>query len=224
MTAPLQLKPLLAHAARHALAVTLLVAGAHHPVIALLGALALHLAAFAFTHDLTHGSLGLPRRLNELAISLASLPMLVAGHGMRLLHLRHHARPLALDDIEGVGATMPFFSALAAGPMNFAQYRVEAFRVASPRERRWLLAETLGAAALIALALLSHTIIGAAWVVVNLVMQFTASVWASHLTHRPPQAMLMIAERLRCLPSAVISSFVHHERHHRFPAIPCDQL
>ena len=62
MTARLQLKPLLAHAARHALAVTILVAGAHHPVIALVGALALHLAAFAFTHDFTHGSLGLPER------------------------------------------------------------------------------------------------------------------------------------------------------------------
>ena len=133
MTARLQVKALVGHAARHALGLALLFAGAHHAPTALLGALALHLAAFAFTHDLAHGALGLPRRFNELALSLAALPMLVAGHGMRLMHLRHHARPLDKDDLEGVGATVPLWRALLGGPLNTAQYRVEAFRVAAPQ-------------------------------------------------------------------------------------------
>ncbi len=222
MTARLQLKPLAGHAARHALALALLIAGAHHAPLALIGALALHLAAFALTHDLAHGALGLPRRWNELALSLASLPMLVAGHGMRLMHLRHHARPLAADDIEGVGATLPLWRAVLAGPMNAAQYRVEAFRMAVSNP--WLIAESLAALVLSALALLSGSIAGAAWVTVNLVMQLTASAWASHLPHRPPRLMLKVAGWLEWTQSAVVSSFLHHERHHQHPAIPCGQL
>ncbi|MDP1824282.1 MAG: fatty acid desaturase [Archangium sp.] len=224
MAPRLQVKPLMGHAARHALSLALLLAGAHHAPLALLGALSLHLAAFAFTHDLAHGALGLPRRLNELALSLASFPMLVAGHGMRLMHLRHHARPLERDDLEGVGATLPLWRAVLAGPMNTAQYRVESFRVARPRERRWLAAETLAALVATTLALTSRSTIGAAWVVTNVVMQLTAAAWASHLPHRPPRLFLSIARALAWTHSAVISSFLHHQKHHRFPSIPCGEL
>ena len=224
MTARLQMKALVEHAGRVALGLGLLVAGRHHAVLALIGALALHLAAFAFTHDLVHGALGLPRRLNELAISVTSLPMLVAGHGMRLLHLRHHAHPLEEHDVEGVGATLPMWRALVGGPLNAAQYRIEAFRAASRTDQGWLIGETLAAVALTTLALLSRSVIGAAWVLVNVAMQLTAAVWASHLTHRPPRIFLAIARTLEWTHSAVISSFLHHEKHHRFPAIPCGQL
>ncbi len=119
---------------------------------------------------------------------------------------------------------MPFWRAFLAGPMNTAHYRIEAFRVASRKERHWLLAETLASVLLATLALLTHSIAGAAWVVVNVAMQLTASVWASNLTHRPPAFLLTIAQWLTWTRSAVIGSFLHHERHHRFPAIPCGQL
>ena len=224
MTARLQVKALVEHAGRFALGLGLLTAGRQHAPLALLGALALHLAAFALTHDLVHGSLGLPRRLNELALSVTSLPMLVAGHGMRLLHLRHHAHPLAANDIEGVGATLPLWRALLGGPMNAAKYRVEAFRAASRKDRGWLLGETLAAIALTTLALRSRSVIGSAWVLVNVAMQLTAAVWASHLSHRPPRVFLAIAGALEWTHSAVIASFLHHGKHHRFPAIPCGQL
>ena len=48
-----------------------------------------------------------------------------SGHGMRKLHLRHHARPLAADDIEGEGATVPALKALALGATNAVRYRRE---------------------------------------------------------------------------------------------------
>jgi len=214
----LQVEALVAHAVRHAIAVAILIAGAHHAPVALVGALALHLAAFALTHELAHGALGVPRRLNEFALSFAALPMLVAGHGMRLMHLRHHARPLASDDLEGVGATMPLWRAVLAGPMNAAQYRTEAFRVGT--HRAWLIAETAVAMALTALALISRTTLGAAWVVVNVVLQLTASAWASNLPHRPPPLFVKIARHLEWTRSAVVASFLHHELHHRFPSLP----
>jgi fatty acid desaturase len=61
-------------------------------------AAAVFLAAFCLAHDLAHGALRLPRRANELALSLAGLAMLTSGHAMRVAHLRHHAAPLGHDD------------------------------------------------------------------------------------------------------------------------------
>ena len=224
MAPRLQVSALAAHAGRVALGAALLVAGARHAPLALLGALALHLAVFALTHDLAHGALGIPRRLNELALSLASLPMLVAGHGMRLMHLRHHRRPLAADDVEGVGATMPLWRAVLAGPFNAAQYRVEGFRAARQTDCGWLVVETLAALVLTSIALASRTTVGAAWVLVNVVMQLTATAWASHLPHRPPRVLVTLARALEWTRSAVVSSFLHHDKHHRSPWIPCGQL
>ena len=123
-----------------------------------------------------------------------------------------------------MGATLPLWRAVLAGPMNTAQYRVEAFRAARPAERHWLAAETVVALFATALALGSRSTIGAAWVLVNITMQLTAAAWASHLPHRPPRAFLCIARALEWTHSAVISSFLHHEKHHRYPSIPCGQL
>lgn len=224
MAPRLQVPALVAHAGRLGLGAVLMVAGADSAPLALVGALALYLAAFALTHDLVHGSLGLPRRLNEVALSLTAMPMLVSGHCMKLMHLHHHRRPLEKDDIEGVGATLPLWRALLAGPLNAAQYRVESFRAARRSDRLWLMVETLVSLGLMAGALATRSTIGAAWVLVNVTMQLTASVWASHLTHRPPPALLAIARHLEWTGSAVIASFVHHDKHHRAPWIPCGQL
>lgn len=224
MAPRLQVPALVAHAGRLGLGAVLMVAGADSAPLALVGALALYLAAFALTHDLVHGSLGLPRRLNEVALSLTAMPMLVAGHCMKLMHLHHHRRPLAKDDVEGVGATLPLWRALLAGPLNAAQYRVESFKAARRSDRVWLVVETLVSLGLTAAALATRSTIGAAWVLVNVMMQLTASVWASHLTHRPPPALLAIARHLEWTGSAVIASFVHHDKHHRAPWIPCGQL
>ena len=224
MAPRLQVSALAAHAGRLTVGLVLLGLGARSAPLALVGALALHLAAFALAHDLVHGALGLPRRLNELALSLASLPMLVAGHGMRLMHLRHHRRPLAPDDVEGVGATMPLWRALLVGPLNAVQYRVESFRTARAADRVWLVVESLAALALATLALATRTTVGGLWVGVNIAMQLTAAVWASHLTHRPPPVLLAIAGALEWTRSAVIASFLHHDKHHRSPWIPCGQL
>ena len=134
------------------------------------------------------------------------------------MHLRHHARPLEQDDVEGVGANLPLWHAVLAGPMNAAQYRVEAFRVG--RDRSWLALESIGALLLAALALISRSTVGAAWVVVNIALQLSASAWASHLPHRPPAFLVKIASHLEWTRSAVVASFLHHEWHHRFPALP----
>lgn len=213
-------RELLLHAARLVGALGLVVVARGNPALALAACLALFLAAFAFNHDVLHGALGLPRAVNEALLSALALLMGWSGHAVRRLHLRHHARPLAADDIEGHGATLSFWGAVAAGPMNAARYRVEAFE----RERTVQAVETLAAVALTVLALASRTVIGAAWVVVNVTMQLTATVWASWLPHRPPAWARAVARRFAWTHSAAVLSFAFHAEHHARPKVPCGEL
>ena len=84
----------LLHLARLGGSIAVLVFFRAHAAICAVLAMGLYFASFSFTHDLAHGALRLPRRVNEWLLTLASLPSLVSGHSMRLMHQRHHARPL----------------------------------------------------------------------------------------------------------------------------------
>lgn len=206
------------HAVRLFAALLVVVLCRAHPVLALGACVALFLAAFAFNHDVLHGALKLPRWVNEALLTVLALLMGWSGHAVRRLHLRHHARPLAANDVEGEGATLGFWRALAAGPMNAARYRTEAFE----KERTAQVLETLAAVLLTGLALWSRTVIGAAWVVVNVTMQLTAAVWASHLPHRPPRWVKAAAKHLTWTKSAAVLSFLFHAEHHRRPRCPAE--
>ena len=54
----------------------------------------------SISHDLVHGSLRLPRRLNEVLLCLIELITFRSGHAYRITHLHHHARFPAADDLE----------------------------------------------------------------------------------------------------------------------------
>lgn len=189
-------------------------------VPALVAAVGLYLAAFAFNHDVAHGALRLPRWLNEALLTVLCLVMATSGRGMRRLHLRHHARPLAGDDVEGLGATVGFFRALAVSPMNAAVYRVEGVRAAG----RAALIENGVAFGLTVAALLSRTVLGAAWVVANVALTLTMAAWASHLPHRPPAWLRRFALKLAWTKSAAVLSFAFHDEHHARPKVPCGAL
>ncbi len=202
----------------------LLVFGTSHWALAVALACGLYFASFAFTHDVAHGALRMPRRVTEWVLSLAPLSMLVSGHSMRLMHLRHHARPLAADDVEGVGAALPLWRALLAGPANAFELRRQSWAAANPRERRWILGESLACGALFVLALGSRSMVLQAWALTNLALALTASAWASHLPHHPPRWARAIALRLAWTGSATLLSFAFHEAHHARPKVPCREL
>ena len=217
------MKALLQHAGRFVVMGALMLA-CRSPVLAVALGIGFHLVGFALTHDLVHGALRLPRRVNEWLLAISGVLIGVSGHGMRLMHQRHHARPMAPDDIEGEGARRSFWGAMAVGPLNFAQYRVQALRSANHRERVWQIGETVVGLALAAVALGSHQVPLVAWVLSNLVMQVTAGVWASHLTHHPPKWLRAIAEHLMWTHSVLVQSFVLHLAHHAHPKLLLSQL
>ncbi len=222
---PIALGDIALHAARVAVfATALFVAAPRSLVCGAVASAALFFAAFALAHDLAHGALRLPRRVNAIALSAAAMGMLVSGHAMRIMHLRHHARPLADDDVEGEGARLSMLQAIAMGPRNAVALRVAAFRASRGRVRAWQIGESTFALALV----LSSAAIGARALLVHVAvcvaLQLTMNVWASHIPHHAPRWLTRFAERLAFTRSPLFLSLAFHDLHHERPAIPCQQL
>jgi fatty acid desaturase len=182
------------------------------------------LAAFALMHDAAHGALRLPRPVNELLLSAAGAMMLMSGHALRLLHLAHHAHPLAADDYEGRPATTPLWRALVAGPIITLGYRVRAFERARAKGRRWQLLETAVNVGTLALLLGSRHPALVGYALVALAMQATMATWAAYIPHNAPAWLTAAARPFGRLGSATALSLAYHELHHARPAIPCARL
>src|SRR5690348_7737693 len=63
----------------------------------------------SISHDLVHRNLGLPRWLNEPLLTAIELLAVRSGHAYRVVHLHHHARFPAADDLEGAAAAMTWW-------------------------------------------------------------------------------------------------------------------
>ena len=185
---------------------------------------ALFFASFALMHDVAHGALGLPRRANEIALAAAGALMLMSGHALRLMHLRHHARPLADGDLEGAPARLSLGRAARCAPIAAIELRVGAFRAAKARGRAWQAAETLLNAACLAWLLASGRPALLAWAASAVALQLSMSVWAAHIPHNAPAWLLGAARSLAFTRSPVALSLAFHELHHRRPDLPCSRL
>jgi fatty acid desaturase len=217
-------RPYVLHAVRLLLCITAL-GIATRPSTQVLAAAALYFALFTVMHDLMHGAYGLPRRTNELLLTLVGFAQLGSGHAMRRMHLHHHARPLADTDVEGAGARRSLWGALAIGPQTFAMLRIAGYRQAPARERRVQTIENVVSIALIAGALAQSSVPALrAWAITTIVLQVLAPLWASHVPHNTPVWLAQMAQRLSFIRSPVLLSLAYHDLHHRHPKVPCHRL
>jgi len=185
---------------------------------------ALFFASFSALHDLSHGALGLPRRVREYAIAVIGALMLMSGHGQRRVHLHHHRRPLADDDLEGATARMSLARACLVWLPIAARVRIDGFRRARGRERAWVYAETVANAMGLALLLWSGVLPLQVYAVVAVAAQATMPVWAGHLSHRTPAWLARVARALAFTRSPTVLSLAFHDVHHAAPRIPCQRL
>jgi len=74
------------------------------------------MAGLRQAHDGFHAKLGLSARWTHAFLFVFSLLMVIPLHAIRWIHLRHHAHPLAENDVEGMCARMSWWQALIAGP------------------------------------------------------------------------------------------------------------
>ncbi len=206
------------------LAVSGAFAGAASVAFAVGGAASLFLASFALAHDALHGALKLPRRVNAVVLSLAGVLMFFSGHAMRRGHLRHHARPLAADDVEGAPARGSFLGSLLRGPVDAMHLRAASWRLAPRSERKVIAVEWVVSAMAWGALLLVPSQAVRIYAVVGAVLQLWMGAWAAWIPHNAPGWLRAAARKLARSRSAALLSLAYHDEHHEAPWIPCARL
>lgn len=177
----------------------------------------------SISHDLVHRTLGLPRRWNDVFLTLVELLAFRSGHAYRLAHLHHHARFPHDDDIEGAAARMSLLRTLAEGV------------VFQPRIMIWALArhgrthpivpiEVVLTVALLALcfAVIPVTPVWAVYAALMVMGSWVIPLITSYLPHNPAGRTTLTQTRLfrGRVASVVALEHLYHLEHHLYPAVP----
>jgi fatty acid desaturase len=179
-------------------------------------------------HNAYHCALGLSRGATEWVMFVLSLLMLGSMHAVQINHLRHHRHCMQVQDLEAMSARLPAWRALLIGPWFPLRLHLKAWEVASPRQRRWIVAELLANLALVvaAFAALRWDWLRYHLLAMALGQCLTAffAVWTVHhgceADGSGPIART-IRGRLRAF---VTYNMFYHLEHHLFPAVPTRRL
>ncbi|OWK39223.1 fatty acid desaturase [Fimbriiglobus ruber] len=197
------------------------------PAVALVGALSF-VTYGSVSHDLVHSSLRLPRRMNDLLLSLIEGLMLRSGRAYRLAHLHHHAHFPDPDDPEARAAHGSLWAALCDGPKFAVRLWVWAWRE-HPEHRARLAGEAVGVIAFVgsalALAFTGLTVIPLAFVALAHCGSWAFPLATAYLPHDPAGATVVTRTRMfRGIVARVIAlDHLYHLEHHLYPAVPHHQ-
>ncbi len=185
-----------------------------------------YLAGLRVVHGAFHHAVGLPRWGDKAMLVLWSALMLGSMHAVRANHLRHHQDCLGPHDFEGKSARMAWWQALLYGPIYPFAGIAHAFRLARPRERRWMTAELGINAVLIAGAFLWPALPLLTYhVTAMLIGQGLSAFFCIWTVHHGCEATGLFSRtaRGRWLNAVTFNMFLHTE-HHLFPAVPTCRL
>jgi beta-carotene hydroxylase len=177
----------------------------------------------SISHDLVHRNLGLPRAMNEALLCGIELIALRSGHAYRAVHLHHHARFPAEDDVEGSAARMPWWRAVLDGIT--LQPRLWRFaRTKTPRDRGWVLGEGVAVVALLlaALAAVPFSPLPLAYAGLMVAGSWIYPFMTSYVPHDATGASELTQTRLfrgRVL-SLLALEHLYHLEHHLYPQVP----
>jgi beta-carotene hydroxylase len=177
----------------------------------------------SISHDLVHRSLGLPRRTNDVFLSLIELLALRSGHAYRSAHLHHHARFPHRDDIEGAAAAMSLPRTLCEGVIF--QFRIWLWAVKrAKQERRLIVLEGCGCATLVALSVMlySTTSIFLVYVVLMIMGSWVIPLITSYIPHDAQGENALSQTRLfrGRVASVIAVEHLYHLEHHLYPSVP----
>ena len=182
------------------------------------------LAGIRQSHGAEHGSLGLPRRANDAAMFVLSGLMLGSIHAVQVTHLRHHARCLEEDDVEGFTGKVGPIAALLLGPLFAARLIVEGLRRGTRVQRRWVRAELALSVALIALAFGPAPIAFRYHVATMLAGHCLTGFFLVWTVHHDLDPRTEVARTLRGWKAVPFLHMFYHLEHHLFPAVPTSRL
>jgi beta-carotene hydroxylase len=175
------------------------------------------------SHDLVHGSLGLPRRLNDVLLSLIEAIALRSGHAYQRAHLHHHARFPAEDDVEAKAARMSLWRTLLDGVVF--QVRIFRWALRHPGESLgWIRTEGVLVLGILiaALSALPWTPAPAVYVGLMIAGSWIIPLITVYLPHDVSQVDPVRQTRLFRGTLARLLAFDHlyHLEHHLYPGVP----
>lgn len=177
----------------------------------------------SISHDLVHRTLGLPRRCNEVFLTLMELLAFRAGHAYRLAHLHHHARFPHDDDIEGAAARMSLARTLLEGVIFQPRLTLWAIRHHG-RRHPMVVAEAVAA-----VTLFVACVVTARWtpVFITYAILMVMGAWViplvtSYVPHNPAGTTALRQTRLfrGRVASIIALQHLYHLEHHLYPAVP----
>lgn len=176
------------------------------------------------SHDLVHRTLRLPRVLNDVLLAAIEMLAFRCGHSYRAVHLNHHARFPAADDVEGAAARMGLVGAAFEGLT--LQPRLLLYAIRNGRDRAIVLAEATAVALLFA-ACVWLWYARVTWLPLAYAGLVIAGSWAfpvitSYIPHDPRGATEIEQTRLfRGRLSRWLSvEHLYHLEHHLYPGVP----
>jgi fatty acid desaturase len=182
------------------------------------------LAGIRQAHGAEHGTLGLSRRATDAVMFVLSGLMLGSIHAVQVTHLRHHARCLEEDDVEGFTARVGPVAAILLGPLFSARLALEGLRRGTRTQRRWIRAELA----------MTAVVVGAAFTPLSLALTYhVAAMLAGHCltgfflvwtVHRDLDPRTGVARTLRGWKAIPFLHMFYHLEHHLYPAVPTGRL
>jgi len=176
----------------------------------------------SISHDLVHRNLRLPPALNEALLCAIELVSFRSGHAYRAVHLHHHARFPAPDDLEGSAAGMTWWRALLDGVTLQPRLWVFAFR--HSRNRSWIVGEAVGVVVLLVVSMVAipWTIAPIIYAALMILGSWLFPFITSFIPHDPKAETELRRTRLfrgRIL-SMVALEHLYHLEHHLYPQVP----
>jgi fatty acid desaturase len=194
-------------------------------LLALAGSFYFFLTGLRLVHDTFHGNLGLRTWGNRAVLLILSVLMLGSMHAVRLTHLQHHRDCLGEGDVEGAAARRTALGALLSGALFPVQLHLAAFRLASPRQGRWIAVELALSFGWVAAVLASRDPVLGYHVAAMAVGQMLSGFFAVWTVHHDCDRWNQIARTLRHrLKSAASFGMFYHLEHHLYPRVPTCRL
>lgn len=177
----------------------------------------------SISHDLVHRNLGLPKWLNEVLLTLIELLAFRSGHAYRAVHLHHHARFPADDDLEGAAAKMSLVRALVEGVG--LQPRLWFFAMRHKGAHRpWAIAEAVTSLLLFAASVMVFPVNKAPLVYAALMIMgsWIFPVITAYIPHDARGTTELTQTKLfrGKVLSVVALEHLYHLEHHLYPGVP----
>lgn len=177
-------------------------------------------------HNAYHYAVGIPRPATEWMMFALSLMMQSSMHALQQTHLHHHKHCMDDEDAEAVSARMKGWQAFCFGPYFYYLIHAKGIELANPRQKKWIIAEFVGIALWVALALGALHLPGLTYhVIAMFVGQCFTAFFAVWTVHHDCDRSHFIARTLRSpVKSFIAFDMFYHLEHHLYPKVPTCHL